>query len=530
MIRIKKIIIFAGLLYCFCVHNGLVYAEHLIAALSGTIFKKDIKIHSFYIDKCDKVCIQIIFSEGELEIVLYNPQNKRIDPMIAEKDRDIEYKKIGVEGEELGLKGSYYIIKNPLVGEWKIKVSCLEAPKDGVGVNYGIDVSAEGGFIIESLLPSGVFCNFGKELLISARLSNGAFIKNIEIVANITKLGKEEILKTVSLYDDGNHFDAEKGDGIYANKFKVDLPPSLRYFIHISARGNTKDNNQFSREVIPVGSLAVMPLSPLHIIGVVSEETKDAEGDGLINQIIINVNIKSEAKSSVTLQGYLFDTKNNLIANYIKGVNDNFVLDKGIHNVPFIFETDELFKHEANGPFKFNANIPLKLLSEDGEIEEFPGAVSDKDYFTKAYNYMEFQHPYIYFTGKFDDKGLDVDGDNKYDILRFTAEAVLTFDGDYIIGATLMDKDKKDIYYATNKVYLGKGMQTVSLDFDGKEIVKKEANGPYEIPNFLIYKYIGTPKDKAIFSGKEISSSPPKSDRMFMGYTTGKYNSDDFRK
>jgi len=68
------------------------------------------------------------------------------------------------------------------------------------------------------------------------------------------------------------------------------------------------------------------------------------------------------------------------------------------------------------------------------------------------------------------------------------------------------------------------------LDFDGKEIVEKKSDGPYVINNFLIYKYIGTPKDIAVFSGREISSSPPRSATMFTGYTTGKYNSDDFRK
>jgi len=529
MRRIRNILIVAVFMHCLFIQNSFIYAEHLIAGFSGTIFKNDVKVNSFYIDKYDKVYVSIIFSGGELEIVLYNSQNKRIDPSIAEKDSDIEYEK--VEPNELALKSSYYIIKNPLPGEWKIEVSCLEAPKEGV--NYGMEVSAEGGFIIESLVPKNASCNVGEELFVSARLGSAAYIKSIEIVANITKLGEKEILKTVSLYDDGSHSDGQKGDGVYANKFKVDLSPSARYLINFAAQGSTKDNNQFSREVVSMSPLEVRPVLPVHIIGVVSEETKDTEGDGFIDQIIINVKIKSEAESSIMLQGYLSNAKNEIIDNYVKGhLSDTFMLDKGIYDIPFIFETSRYFNHEFEGPFKFTANILLKLYEKGGleNLEVFPGAVLDKGYFTKAYKYTDFQHPYVYFTGKFNDKGLDIDGDNKYDILRFSAEVFLSFDGDYLAGATLKDKDGKDIYYATNKVHLEKGIQTVSLDFDGKEIVEKKSDGPYVINNFLIYKYIGTPKDIAVFSGREISSSPPRSATMFTGYTTGKYNSDDFRK
>jgi len=520
MRRIRNILIVAVFMHCLFIQNSFIYAE-IIAGFDGTIFKKDIKAHSFYIDKCDEAYVSIFFSGGESEIVLYNPQNKKIDPMIAEKDSDIEYKKL--EPNELAVKGAYYIIKNPLPGEWKIEVSCLESPKEGV--HYGIEVSAEGGFIVDvkGLVPKSVSCNVGEELLVSARLGTTAHIKSIEIVADIEKLGKEEIVKTVSLYDDGSHFDGQEGDGVYANKFKVNLLPSSHYAIILSARGITKDNNQFSRAVFSTSYLEVMPISPVHVIGVVSEETKDTEGDGFIDQIIINVKIKSEVKSSVMLQGHLFDAKNKVIDSYIKGhLYDTFMLDKGICDIPFIFETGRYFEHESEGPFKFTTSILLKILDEEGNLEFFSGAVLDKDYFTKAYKYTDFQHPYVYFTGKFNDKGLDMDGDNKYDILRFSAEVSLTFDGDYLVGATLKDKDGKDIYYATNKVNLEKGIQTVSLDFDGKEIVKKESDGPYRINNFLIYKYIGTPKDKAVFFGREIASSSR--------YTTEKYNSDDFRK
>jgi hypothetical protein len=59
-------------------------------------------------------------------------------------------------------------------------------------------------------------------------------------------------------------------------------------------------------------------------------------------------------------------------------------------------------------------------------------------------------------------------------------------------------------------------------------ISNKKADGPYEIPDLLIYKYIGIPKDIAVFSGSQVHASITSIRPG--GYRTGKYNSDDFKR
>lgn len=85
------------------------------------------------------------------------------------------------------------------------------------------------------------------------------------------------------------------------------------------------------------------------------------------------------------------------------------------------------------------------------------------------------------FNNIYSDYGTDTDGDNLYDYLTVDTGINVTSAGNYTLGSHFYDINGNEIASTYNHTYLDAGNQTISLNFDGLQIYKHGANGPFSV-------------------------------------------------
>jgi hypothetical protein len=101
---------------------------------------------------------------------------------------------------------------------------------------------------------------------------------------------------------------------------------------------------------------------------------------------------------------------------------------------------------------------------------------------------VEFQiPPAAAFTGIYSDGGRDINSDGLYNYLTIDVDMDATVAGNYSIEGWLYDVNGTDIGWAGVSTYLTVGIQTVGLNFDGKDIQEHGVNGSYYLKNLVLF-------------------------------------------
>ncbi|RLF35985.1 MAG: hypothetical protein DRN03_04260, partial [Thermoplasmata archaeon] len=211
---------------------------------------------------------------------------------------------------------------------------------------------------------------------------------------------------------------------------------------------------------------------PVELTGNYTDYGVDVDGDGLYDYLTIEVEVNVTSEGNYSLEGQL----NDLIHSGVEWEMNSSHLDVGIQRIKLNFDGVTIRKQEINGPYSIS-NLTLYYESERG-LSQF---MFNKSYITSEYNYTDFQIPHIAFTGIFLDYGIDTDGDALYDYLTVEVEVNTTAAGSYHIIGWLHDSGGNPITWANNSMYLGPGIHTIPLNFDGLTIYRQKINGPYNI-------------------------------------------------
>ena len=89
------------------------------------------------------------------------------------------------------------------------------------------------------------------------------------------------------------------------------------------------------------------------------------------------------------------------------------------------------------------------------------------------------------FCDIYSDHGTDIDGNELYNYLTVTMEINVMSAGNYTLEGWLYDINGREIVSAYNNTNLDVGNQTISLNFDGLQIYKHEAFGPFNLGYLL---------------------------------------------
>ncbi|MBE0518913.1 MAG: chitobiase/beta-hexosaminidase C-terminal domain-containing protein, partial [Thermoplasmata archaeon] len=102
-------------------------------------------------------------------------------------------------------------------------------------------------------------------------------------------------------------------------------------------------------------------------------------------------------------------------------------------------------------------------------------------YTTSAYAFNEFSQIPAQFAAPHSDHGYDDDGDLLYEYLVVEVHVNATFEGTYLVEASLRYPPYGYIDTVEVEVALSRGLQTVEIMFDGWVIAAHDVDGPYDV-------------------------------------------------
>ena len=256
---------------------------------------------------------------------------------------------------------------------------------------------------------------------------------------------------------------------------------------------------------------------PAEFTGNFNDYGEDSDGDGLYDYLII------EAEINVTKGGefefwddlYYYNETTGYWEYGVDCHKHNYsYLDLGVHNLTIKLDGMEIRKLEYNGTFKMRLYLDGRLNSKWVKIDE-------AEYYTKTYNWTEFQRPPAEFNDVYSDYGEDTDGDGLYDFLVIEVGMNVTKAGRYRVWGELYENGTYHwVDYATKSTYLCEGNQTIQLKYSGIEIRDNGYNGTYDLKYLGLYSEW---KEDDYKYWKEI-------DYRYYAYTTGYYNYTDFQE
>ena len=143
-------------------------------------------------------------------------------------------------------------------------------------------------------------------------------------------------------------------------------------------------------------------------------------------------------------------------------------------------------------------------------LEGRGGNLGGADFLSRAYASAAFE-PFLETDGRFQDRGIDTNGNGLLDLLRIELDAAAPKPSRYLLSGQIKSPDKPLVVFAEAQVNLAAVPRTVTLDFHGPLIRAQEIDGPYEVELVL--------RDPATHD---------ELDRMRLGKRTSAYKQTDF--
>jgi hypothetical protein len=149
------------------------------------------------------------------------------------------------------------------------------------------------------------------------------------------------------------------------------------------------------------------------------------------------------------------------------------------------FDGVALFRAGVDGPYTVDQ---LGLAEVDG-VDVRPLQMLSSPVTTASYSHSDFERPSpIRLTGSGSDVGVELDGDDLFDLLRVTLGVDIDSAGSYSWSAVLADSVGAEVTVAAGDSTLSSGSQGVILNFPGERIGAHGVNGPYVVKDFFFHR------------------------------------------
>ena len=94
-------------------------------------------------------------------------------------------------------------------------------------------------------------------------------------------------------------------------------------------------------------------------------------------------------------------------------------------------------------------------------------------------------------TGSYTEAATDSDRDGRFEALTLQVGVDVRASGDYLLAATLLDRQGHELATATEPLSLNAGPQNVALRFSGRAIEDARVDGPYVIGRVMLLDEAG---------------------------------------
>lgn len=190
---------------------------------------------------------------------------------------------------------------------------------------------------------------------------------------------------------------------------------------------------------------------------------RDANGNGLFDDLVVGVMVDARVAASGLLQGALYASSGELIAS--ASVPVALAVPGG--TVELAFDGTSILRSGFDGPYVFETTL-------------FDAALNPVDFSsgtTNAYSHLDFESRGQ--LGSYHDHGEDTNGNGKFDLLVIDAQVEVETSGVYTIEASLYDTRGTVIAATTASAALSRGTGTFRLEFSGAAISQNGVDGPY---------------------------------------------------
>lgn len=438
------------------------------ASIAGEILPGEVQTHTIGVDAADQVFFNCLWTGGDLDLVLIDPDGIRIDPAAAAADEYLDHNMADIFGG-IHLE-SYGVLQTPDPGDWMLEVTAVDVPTEGL--LYFVGAFIEGSGIFFEVLPDKDYYRNSEPVALTAVLEdNSVPILGASVSARVVL--PDESFESFELYDDGTHGDPMADDGMYVNSF-VNTAQSGLYRMLISAEQSGAA--PFTREQSLLVSVAS---SHSEFDGAFGDAGVDTDGDGLFNTLNIEVGLSIDLAGEYEVSGVLVDSDGRRLGDASVGST----LGIGSHTVQLSFDGFTIYANGVDGPYSLEQ---VTLAEVDADVAAIVDHLNSA-HSTQAYSFGAFQKPSIYFTGNSTDYGTDLNSNGQFDILTVEMEVDLLRSGYYQWSANLVDEHRTVIDYAAAGASLSVGINTIQLTFDGTKIGENGVDGPYVVTSLLMF-------------------------------------------
>ena len=289
---------------------------------------------------------------------------------------------------------------------------------------------------------------------------NNTPVLNAIVNARITDRSGSKILR---LYDDGSHGDEVPNDGQYmTNQYLAATVSEVTYTV-TAASGVFQ--RQEDRSFVVTGNTSTMN-------GTFFSKGIDSNGDGLFDELAIDVITNFKQAGKYSIGGTLVDARGTMI-DMAFAEKTLAAPDKGVITLKFDGET--IAAYGINGPYY------LKNLFFDyrqGDSKASLGFLKDA-HTTARYSYLSFQHPLIQLGSNSVDTAVDTDSDGLYNSLIVNLAVNVANAGQYDVTGRLDTANGQKIDWSSALVDLNAGANMVQLVFPGMRVRQSGKDGPY---------------------------------------------------
>ncbi len=324
-------------------------------------------IFSINVDQCQFAIFEIVTTEELDRVILIDPKGEQFtERQLVQLSAKID-KISGPIANILKIK-----IPDVLPGTWQVKLALT-----GYGMADVRCAIANNKNIFLHLNKSTY--RVGEEFLVRTTFKDSSNpIRDAKVSVDLLASNQEK--QFFELFDDGVHFDSIAGDGIYANKEAVSLPPGYT-IVSVSARKGLTDRGTESR--IQILS-AENTIEILKVSGTILE-CKDRDH---CRDLQINLTVNFKRKAHYEIYGILRKDKQIFIANAFFSTT---LIDKdpilGNHDIALTFKGDQIYKSGVSGPYQ----ILLSIEEMNAQFELVNDVQFDNAYITRPYSFKDFR-------------------------------------------------------------------------------------------------------------------------------------------
>jgi hypothetical protein len=288
--------------------------------------------------------------------------------------------------------------------------------------------------------------------------------------------GTEVAFLNQSVYlAEGIHLCLLEFDGIEMHRSGLDGP----YFLSVQLRGFRNlvlddKPNVYSTAAYTVGQFEG---AQAFLSMPIADTPLDPDSDGRYEQLEFAVDVVTTIAGSYQVNAFLTDAAKNPIMPLSATVN----LTPGAYVVRLVADGPTIRQSRINGPMKL---MYLEVLDNGKQIDFRYDA-----YTTTAYSYQQFESGLAEFgaINTYSDKGIDLNANTLYDILRVNMPVNVLEAGVYGLSGSLYDSNNKLITETYTEMNLQVGEQVLNLDFSGTDIFTSGISGPYRVRYAILY-------------------------------------------